>query len=116
MRFWEKKVRTDHDGRPRSAYSLRHTYIYLRLLEGAAIYQIATNCRTSVEMPETYYAAHLKTRLDASVINIMRPRPKKKASSRKGPGRVEAFRLAEEAWTLRQVLYDGAVAHITRAW
>jgi integrase len=93
----EEKLRTDRDGRPRTAYSLRHTYICLRLLEGADIYQIAKNCRTSVEMIEKYYAAHLKTRLDASAINIMRPRPKKKAVPRKGPGRVEALRLAEEA-------------------
>jgi integrase len=93
----EEKLRTDRDGRPRTAYSLRHTYICLRLLEGADIYQIAKNCRTSVEMIEKYYAAHLKTRLDASAINIMKPRPKKKAISKKGPGRVEALRLADEA-------------------
>lgn len=93
----EEKLRTDRDGRPRTAYSLRHTYICLRLLEGADIYQIAKNCRTSVEMIEKYYAAHLKTRLDASAINIMKPRPKKKAISKKGPGRVETVRLADEA-------------------
>jgi integrase len=93
----EEKLRTDRDGRPRTAYSLRHTYICLRLLEGADIYQIAKNCRTSVEMIEKYYAAHLKTQLDASAINIMRPRPKKKMVSKKGPGKVEAVRLAKEA-------------------
>jgi hypothetical protein len=48
-------------------------------------------------MIEKYYAAHLKTRLDASAINIMKPRSKKKAISKKGPGRVEALRLADEA-------------------
>ncbi len=68
----EEKLRTDRGGRPRTAYSLRHTYICLCLLEGADIYQIAKNCRTSVEMIEKYYAAHLKTPLDASAINIMR--------------------------------------------
>jgi integrase len=93
----EEKLRTDRDGRPRTAYSLRHTYICLRLLEGADIYQIAKNCRTSVEMIEKYYAAHLKTQLDAAAINIMRPRPKKKTTPKKGSGRVEAVRLAEEA-------------------
>ncbi|MGA8087814.1 MAG: site-specific integrase [Terracidiphilus sp.] len=93
----EEKLRTDRDGRPRTAYSLRHTYICLRLLEGADIYQIAKNCRTSVEMIEKYYAAHLKTQLDASAINVMRPRSKKKTVPKKGPGRVEAVRLAEEA-------------------
>jgi integrase len=55
-----------------TAYSLRHTYICLRLMEGADIYQIAKNCRTSVEMIEKYYAAHIKTRLDATAINVMR--------------------------------------------
>jgi integrase len=74
----EENMRVDRDGRPRTAYSLRHTYICLRLLEGADIYQIAKNCRTSVEMIEKYYAAHLKTQLDASAINKMRLKPKKK--------------------------------------
>lgn len=90
----EEKLRVDRDGRPRTAYSLRHTYICLRLLEGADIYQIAKNCRTSVEMIEKYYAAHLKTQLDASAINVMRPRPKKDAA-KKGPGRVESQALAD---------------------
>ena len=62
----EEKLRTDREGRPRTAYSLRHTYICLRLLEGADTYQIAKNCRTSVEMIKKYYAAHLKTQLDAA--------------------------------------------------
>jgi len=92
----EEKLRTIRDGRPRTAYSLRHTYICLRLLEGADIYQIAKNCRTSVEMIEKYYAAHLKTQLDASAINIMRPRRRKGRAPRKGPGRTEAIRLIEE--------------------
>jgi integrase len=74
----EENLRFDRDGRPRTAYSLRHTYICLRLLEGADIYQIAKNCRTSVEMIEKYYAAHIKTNLDASAINVMKPKPKKK--------------------------------------
>jgi integrase len=92
----EEKLRTDRDGRPRTAYSLRHTYICLRLLEGADIYQIAKNCRTSVEMIEKHYAAHLKTQLDAFAINIMRFRPKKTTTSKKGFGRVEVSRLAGE--------------------
>jgi hypothetical protein len=48
-------------------------------------------------MIEKYYAAHLKTRLDASAINIMKPRPKKKTTPKKVPRRVEAVRLADEA-------------------
>jgi hypothetical protein len=61
------------------------------------VYQIAENCRTSVEMIEKYYAVHLKTQLDAAAINIMRPRSKKKTITKKGPGRVEASRLAVDA-------------------
>ena len=90
----EEKLRVDRDGRPRTAYSLRHTYICLRLLEGADIYQIAKNCRTSVEMIEKYYAAHLKTQLDASAINVMKPRPKKDLA-KKEQRRVEAHPLAD---------------------
>lgn len=79
----EEKLRVDRDGRPRTAYSLRHTYICLRLMEGADIYQIAKNCRTSVEMIEKFYAAHIKTNLDAAAINVMKPKPKKKQESAK---------------------------------
>ena len=65
-----------------TAYSLRHTYICLRLLEGADIYQIAKNCRTSVEMIEKYYAAHIATTLDASAINVRRPKKSKSKSGK----------------------------------
>jgi integrase len=68
----EETLRFDREGQPRTAYSLRHTYICLRLMEGADIYQIAKNCRTSVEMIEKYYAAHIKTSLDAAAINVVR--------------------------------------------
>ncbi len=44
-------------------------------MEGADIYQIAKNCRTSVEMIEKYYASHIKTRLDAAAINVRKSRP-----------------------------------------
>ncbi|MDV6333167.1 site-specific integrase [Asticcacaulis sp. 201] len=72
-------MKKDREGQPRTAYSLRHTYICLRLMEGADIYQIAKNCRTSVEMIEKYYASHIKDRLDASAINVRKP----KASAKK---------------------------------
>ncbi|WP_348599022.1 hypothetical protein [Phyllobacterium sp. SB3] len=68
----DQKLKLDRDGKPRTAYSLRHTYICLRLMEGADVYAIAKNCRTSVEMIEKFYAAHIKTTLDASVINARR--------------------------------------------
>jgi integrase len=66
----EEKLKKDRDGKVRTAYSLRHTYICFRLMEGADIYQIAKNCRTSVEMIEKFYAAHIKNMLDASAINV----------------------------------------------
>lgn len=69
------KLKLDRDGQKRTAYSLRHTYICLRLMEGADIYQIAKNCRTSVEMIEKHYAAHIKNRLDTTLINIRKSKP-----------------------------------------
>jgi len=93
----EENLRFDREGRPRTAYSLRHTYICLRLMEGADIYQIAKNCRTSVEMIEKYYAAHIKTNLDAAAINIMRARPKKKQLPAKNRKRVAAENQDTEA-------------------
>ncbi len=43
-------------------------------MEGADVYAIAKNCRTSVEMIEKFYAAHIKTTLDASDINARKPK------------------------------------------
>jgi integrase len=71
-----KELKLDRDGNRRTAYSLRHTYICMRLMEGADIYQIAKNCRTSVEMIEKFYAAHIKNRLDTAAINVLRAKPK----------------------------------------
>lgn len=70
----KSNLKLDRDGKPRTAYSLRHTYICMRLMEGADIYQIAKNCRTSVEMIEKFYAAHIKNTLDAAAINVRRPK------------------------------------------
>ena len=63
-------LKFDRHGKSRTAYSLRHSYICFRLLEGADIYQVAKNCRTSVEMIEKHYAAHLKDMIDTSLVNI----------------------------------------------
>jgi integrase len=71
----EENLKFDRDGNMRTPYSLRHTYICLRLMEGADIYQIAKNCRTSVEMIEKYYATHIKSTLDAAAINVRKPKP-----------------------------------------
>jgi integrase len=70
----ELELKKDREGNSRTTYSLRHTYICMRLMEGADIYQIAKNCRTSVEMIEKYYASHIKNMLDASAINVRKAR------------------------------------------
>ena len=74
----ELNLKFDRDGHIRTCYSLRHTYICLRLLEGADIYQVAKNCRTSVEMIEKYYGRHLKNNIDAAAVNVMKVRKKPK--------------------------------------
>ena len=79
-------LKLDRDGKARTAYSLRHTYICMRLMEGADIYQVAKNCRTSVEMIEKHYAIHLKNTLDATAINVMRKRARK-AKTKAGAGK-----------------------------
>jgi integrase len=82
----EENLKFDRENNPRTSYSLRHTYICLRLMEGADIYQIAKNCRTSVEMIEKHYAVHLKNTLDAAAINIRRPKNPKPKTPRKARG------------------------------
>jgi integrase len=81
------KLKLDRDGNPRTAYSLRHTYICMRLMEGADIYQIVKNCRTSVEMIERFYAAHIKSTLDASAINILKAKRTKQDKPKSDPER-----------------------------
>ena len=79
------KLKLDREGNKRTAYSLRHTYICMRLIEGADIYALAKNCRTSVEMIQKFYAAHIKDLLDASAINVMRPKRQKRPPSGDSP-------------------------------
>ncbi|GER06664.1 hypothetical protein JCM17843_09740 [Kordiimonadales bacterium JCM 17843] len=86
----ENDLKFDREGSRRTAYSLRHTYICFRLLEGADIYQIAKNCRTSVEMIEKYYASHIATTLDASAINVRRPKRKNQSKEDDSGKRPEA--------------------------
>lgn len=92
----EQELKKDRDGKVRTAYSLRHTYICFRLMEGADIYQIAKNCRTSVEMIEKFYAAHIKTMLDASAINVRRGAIRRERETREG-GRDRSVRTDREA-------------------
>lgn len=94
----ELDLKHDREGKRRTCYSLRHTYICIRLMEGADIYQIAKNCRTSVEMIEKYYAAHLKTTLDAAAINVRKPRPGREGQSLEASAaRLAKVRPAPEA-------------------
>ena len=74
----DNKLKFDRNGKARTAYSLRHSYICFRLLEGADIYQVAKNCRTSVEMIEKHYAAHLKDMIDTSLVNVRREKPRRR--------------------------------------
>ncbi len=74
-------LKYDREGKARVRYSLRHTYICLRLIAGADIYQLAKNCRTSVEMIQENYAAHLAQMIDASAINRRKPKPRRKATT-----------------------------------
>lgn len=91
----EEGLKHDRDGRVRTAYSLRHTYISMRLMEGADIYQIANNCRTSVQMIEQFYAAHIKDRLDVRSINVQRPKAARKAA--KGSRRAAPSKMEQDA-------------------
>ncbi|HEY5107262.1 MAG TPA: TIGR02391 family protein [Caulobacteraceae bacterium] len=80
----ELELKRDREGNLRTAYSLRHTYISMRLMDGADIYQVAKNCRTSVEMIEKFYASHIANTLDAAAINVRKkPKPRKKPSAEK---------------------------------
>ena len=82
----EQGLKFDREGRRRTAYSLRHTYICFRLMEGADIYQIAKNCRTSVEMIEKHYAAHIKNMIDAAAVNVRSSWSEERPSRSKAKG------------------------------
>jgi hypothetical protein len=103
----ELKLKLDRDGNMRTSYSLRHTYICFRLMEGADIYQIAKNCRTSVEMIEKFYAAHIKTMLDATATNVRKGVIQQERKAREG-GRQDATR------TGRQVRKGGRITALRR--
>jgi integrase len=73
----EENLQFDREGSPRTPYSLRHTYICLRLTEGADSTKSPKTARTSVEMIEKYCASHIASSLDAAAINPVRPRRRK---------------------------------------
>lgn len=49
-------MRVGADGKPRSLYSLRHTYATLALIDGRDIHKLAVQMGTSVEMLEKFYS------------------------------------------------------------
>jgi integrase len=103
----EEGLKFDRDRQRRTAYSLRHTYISMRLMDGANIHQIANNCRTSVQMIEEFYAAHIKDRLDASAINVQRPKRRPARSSKPRSGTADS---PEQLLTNRAVGREGPSA------
>ena len=67
------ELKTAPDGQPRTLYSLRHTAIMLRLIQGdMSIYLLARNCRTSVEMIERFYGSHLAPEMKVAEIQSLK--------------------------------------------
>lgn len=91
----ELDLKHDREGQVRTAYSLRHTYICLRLMEGADIYQIAKNCRTSVEMIEKFYASHIAGTIDAAAVNVRKGATRPAAAPKPSRSKPTARRTAE---------------------
>ncbi|MES9962211.1 MAG: hypothetical protein ABW116_01605, partial [Candidatus Sedimenticola sp. 20ELBAFRAG] len=60
-------LKKDSNGRKRDFISLRHTYISNKILERVPHYDIAANCRTSVDMIEKHYARFLQPELMDSI-------------------------------------------------
>jgi integrase len=88
----EQNLKFDREGQRRTFYSLRHTYICLRLMEGADVYQVAKNCRTSVQMIEEFYASHIKNMVDASNLNMRRSRAPRGGRTKSVPKQPRSLR------------------------
>ena len=74
--------KTGPQGEARTIYSLRHTSIMFRLLDGDKIdlLTLARNARTSVEMIERFYASKLTGEQNIDMIQSDRRNPKVKAN------------------------------------
>lgn len=59
-------LKTDKSERQRTLYSLRHTAIMKRLINGAPIKAVADNAGTSVAMIDRFYGSHLTGEMDAA--------------------------------------------------
>jgi len=60
-----------------------YPYLVYDCSKGRNIYQVAKNCRTSVEMIEKFYGRHLKNNIDASAVNVRKAKPPKVAARKK---------------------------------
>jgi integrase len=62
------ELKTDPNGQPRTLYSLRHTSIMNRLLNGdnVDLFTLATNCRTSVDQITRFYGSHLTAEMNVA--------------------------------------------------
>lgn len=80
-------MKTDARGNERTIYSLRHTCIMLRLLNGEGIdmLTLARNARTSVEMIERFYASELTGEMNIDVIQSQRKRKNKPEAEAEAP-------------------------------
>ncbi|MGH7745189.1 MAG: hypothetical protein ACREQ5_10375 [Candidatus Dormibacteria bacterium] len=77
LQFNHVLVRADlkkANGPPRTLYSLRHTAIMFRLINGDHIdlLTLARNCRTSVDMIERFYARHLDAEMKIDALQAMK--------------------------------------------
>jgi hypothetical protein len=82
----ETGLKKTRDGQGRSLYSLRHSYICMRLMEGADYYAVAKNCRTSPDMIEKHYASHIKELINVADLNVQRPAAvRRRARKRRQP-------------------------------
>lgn len=81
-------LKTDARGNERTIYSLRHTCIMFRLLNGNGIdmLTLARNARTSVEMIERFYASELTGEMNIDAIQSQRKSKQKPESATAAPG------------------------------
>lgn len=70
-------LKTAHTGSDRTIYSLRHTAIAFRLLNGENVdlLFLARNCRTSVDMLDRFYCRHLSALMAPEKIVGLKSRP-----------------------------------------
>lgn len=77
------KMTKEQPPRKRDLTVLRHTYISFRLLNGASIYDIATNCRTSPAMISEHYAKWISPQMMTG-LNRLNKKNVKAPSVKKG--------------------------------